>query len=156
MTGGYKFQPDSLEEVMAICEMEPVLSLLERPDAVVPRTSSRHAGNALYRYQRAKKSLEVDSATRNNFPKRKELPQLAESFVELGQFARHVSSQIRSDSNLRLSRIHTEIRNCGAFVHPHYDIYICEPNFGLWKIVMQGMHLASKDVMKMLTDFRPT
>ena len=25
MTGGYKFEPSSLEEAMAICEMEPVL-----------------------------------------------------------------------------------------------------------------------------------
>jgi hypothetical protein len=31
LSGGYKFKPLSLEEAMAICEMEPVLSQLERP-----------------------------------------------------------------------------------------------------------------------------
>jgi hypothetical protein len=37
LTGGYKFQPDSLAQAMAICEMEPVLNQLERPPIVVPR-----------------------------------------------------------------------------------------------------------------------
>ncbi|KAF1351667.1 hypothetical protein EJ07DRAFT_168877 [Lizonia empirigonia] len=138
MTGGYKFKPATLEEAMAICEMKPVLSQLERPIAALPRSSSRHARNALYRFEKAKKSLTVDHATRDEFPPRKALPQLSESFVELMNFTRNAPSQVRSDSNLRLSRIHTEMRNCAAFVHPYYDIYICEPNFGLWKIVMQG------------------
>jgi ubiquitin-protein ligase len=145
MTGGYKFEPASLEEAMAICEMEPVFSVLERPAAVVPRFSSRHAGNALWRFQQARKSITVDRATRDDFPQRKSHPQLAGSFVELTSFARHASSQARADSNLRLSRIHTEIRNCGALGHPHYDIYICEENFGFWKIVMQGMYVGRID-----------
>lgn len=138
MTGGYKFQPNNLEEAMAICEMEPVLSLLERPDISLPRSSSRHSGNALYRFQQAKKRVVVDHATQDQFPQRKAHPQLLEAFVELKNFARRTSSTQRSDGNLRLSRIHTEMRNCGALMHPHYDIYICEPNFGLWKVVMQG------------------
>jgi hypothetical protein len=32
LTGGYTFEPKTLEEAMAICELEPVLSSLERPD----------------------------------------------------------------------------------------------------------------------------
>lgn len=123
---------------MAICEMEPVLSLLERPIAELPRSSSRHAGNALYRFQQAKSIVAVDHATHDEFPQRKVHPQLSSSFVELRSFARRGSTQARSDGNLRLSRIHTEIRNCGALVHPHYDIYICEENIGFWKIAMEG------------------
>jgi hypothetical protein len=139
MTGGYKFQPKALEEVMAICEMEPVLSLWERPVAGLPVFSSaRSYTTNLFRFQKAKDSVEVDLATRDQFPHRKEHPQLAEPFVELGRFARRASSQSRSDSSQRLSRIHTEMRNCGAHPHPYYDIYICERNFGLWKIVMEG------------------
>lgn len=65
MTGGYKFEPTDLEEAMAICEMEPVLSVLERSAAVVPRFSLRHAGSALWRFQQAKKSITVDRATRD-------------------------------------------------------------------------------------------
>lgn len=139
MTGGYKFQPQTLEEAMAICEMEPVLSLLERPDAALPEISSRHARNALFRFQKARQDVVTDHVTQNQFPERKEHPQLAQSFIELGHFARQNSTQTRSDNNERISRIHTELRNCGARPHPFYDIYICEPNFGLWKVVMQGM-----------------
>jgi hypothetical protein len=139
MTGGYKFQPQALEDAMAICEMEPVLSLWERPAPELPVfSSSRLYTTDLYRFQKAKEWVEVDLATRDQFPKRKEHPQLAESFVELGHFARRASSQSRSDNNQRLSRIHTEMRNCGARPHPFYDIYICESNFGLWKVVMEG------------------
>lgn len=49
--GGNKFQPDSSEGAMAICEMEPVLPILERPTAELPRNSSRHLGNARYHFQ---------------------------------------------------------------------------------------------------------
>lgn len=28
-------------------------------------------------------------------------------------------------------------------MHPHHDIYICEENFGFWKVVMQGMSYCS-------------
>ncbi|KAH9859973.1 hypothetical protein IAQ61_011756 [Plenodomus lingam] len=34
LTGGLNFAPQTLEEALAICELEPVLSLLERPDDV--------------------------------------------------------------------------------------------------------------------------
>ncbi|KAF2730389.1 UBC-like protein [Polyplosphaeria fusca] len=44
----------------------------------------------------------------------------------------------RTDNNLRLARIRSEIRNSAVKVHSHYDIYICESNMALWKIVMQG------------------
>jgi len=124
---------------MAICEMEPVLSTLERPTAGLPRNSSRHAGNALYRFQQARRLVTVDHATRDDFPQRKVHPRLAGSFVELRSFARQASSQSRTDGNLRLSRVNIEIRNCGALIHPHYDVYICEENFGFWKVVMQGL-----------------
>lgn len=115
-----------------------MLSVLERPTAELPRNSSRHAGNALYRFQQARRSVTVDYATRDDFPQRKVHPQLAGSFVDLRSFARQASCQARSDVNLRLSRIYTEIRNCGALIHSHYDIYVCEEKFGFWKVVMQG------------------
>jgi hypothetical protein len=75
--------------------------------------------------------------SRDHFPKRKEHPQLAEGFVELGKFAK-ISTQGRTDGSSRLSRIQSEIRNSGTHLHPHYDVYICESNMALWKVVMQG------------------
>ena len=158
LTTGYSFEPKTLEEAMAICELEPVLSILERPDMSKkesePESESdsddegQHcfrnafrANPSLYNFRMAGEEVEVEHVSRDIFPERKELPQLAEAFVELGSFAKH-ASQPRTDGNLRLSRIHTEIRNSGAHPHPDYDIYICEPNMGLWKVVMQGKQLS--------------
>jgi len=137
LTGGYKFQPDQMEHAMAICEMEPVLSSLERPDIVLPDAAKRFHGNALSQFGRAKFRVELDEVTRDTFPRRKEHPLLSEAFVELGHL-RGFNMANRSDNSLRLARIHSEIRNSGAKVHPHYDVYICEPNFSMWKVVMQG------------------
>jgi uncharacterized protein YegL len=140
LTGGYVFQPKSLEEAMAICEMEPVLSLLERPDKS-PKGLVYHsaylANPTWYTFRRAQHYGKVEKVSRDEFPDRKQHSQLADSFVELGRFNKTISAN-RTDSNVRLSRIHNEIRNSGAKPHPHYDIYICESNMGLWKIVMQG------------------
>lgn len=138
LTGGYKFEPDQMEHAMAICEMEPVLSSLERPDIVLPNLAKRFYSNPLLQFEQAKTEVRVDAVTRDTFPRRKEHPLLSQSFVELGRFTRGFSIANRSDSNLRLARIHNEIRNSGAKVHPHYDIYICESNFSFWKVVMQG------------------
>ena len=140
LTRGYVFQPKSLEEAMAICEMEPVLALSERPDmshkgSIHRRTYLTNPGPI--NFSLAERIGRVQQVSRDEFPDRKKHPQLAESFVELGQFSRS-SSINRTDSNVRLSRIHNEIRNSGAKPHPHYDVFICESNMGLWKIVMQG------------------
>lgn len=145
LTGGWIFQPETLEEAMAICEMEPVLSILERPYMDLEEEEEgdhyyrdRFRTNpSLYNFRQAHNEVFVERVTRDICPDRKEHPELKESFVELVYFAKQ-SLRIRTDSNVRLSRIHNEIRNSGAKAHPHYDIYICEPNMGLWKIVMQG------------------
>lgn len=70
-------------------------------------------------------------------PERKQISNLDGSLIELGRFAKSGTEQ-RADQNLRLNRIHNEIRNSGAREHPHYDIYIGEANMGLWKVVIQG------------------
>ena len=140
LTGGYVFQPKNLEEAMAICEMEPVLSLSERPD--MSTRGSRHllnyrANPNFYHFRAAGRVGKIEQVNRDDFPDRKKHPQLSESFVELGHFSKQASIN-RTDTSVRLSRIHGEIRNSGANPHPHYDIFICESNMGLWKIVMQG------------------
>jgi uncharacterized protein YegL len=141
LTGGYTFEPKTLEEAMAICELEPVLSSLERPDV---HDSSESNSQKLFRvlptrysFEQVGRDVVVQRVSRDHFPKRKEHPQLAEAFVELGKFAR-ISTQARTDGTSRLSRIQNEIRNSSAHLHPHYDVYICESNMALWKVVMQG------------------
>jgi hypothetical protein len=126
---------------MAICELEPVLSGLERPDSQVNSESSSQKRFRIsptrYNFDRVSEGVTVQRVSRDEFPMRKEHPQLAEAFIKLGNFSRQ-STLARTDGNSRLSRIHTEICNSGAYAHPDYDIYICESNMALWKIIMQG------------------
>ncbi|KAF2789615.1 hypothetical protein K505DRAFT_341133 [Melanomma pulvis-pyrius CBS 109.77] len=138
LTGGYIFSPSTMEEAMAICEMEPVLCQIERPDVTLPKHARRYLSQPARRFRNAKSETRANGVTQDEYPKRKDHPGLSESYVELSQISRRFSVASRSDGNLRLSRIHNEIRNSGAKVHPHYDVYICESSFNLWKIVMQG------------------
>lgn len=144
LTGGYVFRPMALEEAMPICEMEPVLSLLERPDKS-PKGNKYHSGFLanpdLYHFYLAQEMGRVEEVSRDKFPECKEHPQLSESFVRLDYFNRSISAN-RTGNNMRLSRIHNEIRNSGAQPHPHYDIFICGSNMGLLKVVMQGKPLS--------------
>lgn len=135
-TYGYNFQPSTGEEAMAICELEPVLSIHERPPPPASGANSIYRGTSGCSFTWLKGQVKVDVVNRDTLPKRKEHPQLSGSFVELGHFRRPPT--LRTGNNLRLNRIHAEMRDCGARVHPHYDIYVCEQNFGLWKVVMQG------------------
>ncbi|KAH5067630.1 peptidylprolyl isomerase [Parastagonospora nodorum] len=132
LTKGYTFEPKTLEEAMAICELEPVLSSLERPEPKALDSDNEdahcyreafHIFPSLGYFRMANEEVTVEHISKDIFPKRKENPQLADEFVELGTFNKH-STQARTDGNLRLSRVHTEIRNSGAHTHPHYDIYI--------------------------------
>ena len=158
LTGGYAFQPGSLEDAMAICEMEPVLSLLERPDKS-PARSVRHtsfmAKPSIYQFRLAQDMGKIEKVSRDEFPDRKQHPQLTESFVELGHVSKS-ASVTRTDNNVRLSRIHNDIRNSGAKPHPYYDVYVCESNMGLWKIAMQGKARADVLFEKILTINRAT
>jgi hypothetical protein len=131
LTGGYIFCPQTMEEAMAICEMEPVLSQLERPDIVLPVQAHRYLAVPSRRFNDAKSKVRVNRATRDEFPERKDHPGLSEVYVELGQFSRVSKFADRSNGNLRLSRIHNEIRNSGVKIHPHYDVYICVSEISL-------------------------
>lgn len=144
VTGVYAFEPSCLEEAMRICELEPILSISERPDSSIRHSPGDHsakfqASPTLENLMLAREDVYTEYVTRDDFPERKVNPQLTANFIELGLFSSSSLSK-RSDTNLRLSRIHNEIRNSGSTPHPHYDVYFCEPNFGLWKIVMQGTY----------------
>src|SRR5204862_1538855 len=80
LSGGYKFVPKSLEQAMAICEMEPVLSQLERPPIVLPpEATSLH--NASISFIRATHKATTEIVTRDVFPKRKEHTNMQDRFV---------------------------------------------------------------------------
>jgi ubiquitin-protein ligase len=75
----------------------------------------------------------------NVFKKRKEHPNLRDTFVELvPAYRRGLDPANRVGSNLRSSRLLSEIQSIAANPHPHMDVYVSERDMSFWKIVMQG------------------
>jgi ubiquitin-protein ligase len=143
LTGGYKFVPRTLEEAMAISELEPVLSIHERPPIARPVMASLlTSGNVTF----AASQATADEVTRDNFPVRKLHPNLDDQFVRIDALGRVSRSVVATSINenslskpiLRQRRILSEIRNLASNPHPSYDVYVSESNMGFWKVVMSG------------------
>ncbi|KAK3291654.1 uncharacterized protein B0H64DRAFT_409684 [Chaetomium fimeti] len=163
LTNGYKFHPRSLEQAMAICEMEPVLSQLERPLAEISasrQNTPRPWPRAGERFRHARSSATAEVVTQDIFPKRIEHPSLKDDFVELKAVPRRLLAETRNPTNtttgtttstttgttpaaaaavyLRTHRILTEIQRIVADPHPHADVYVSERDMSFWKVVLQG------------------
>ncbi len=139
LTGGYKFVPNSVEEASALCELEPVLSIHERPPISRPMSDSG------FNFALAQSSPlnKADPVTRDVFPARKEHDNLNDAFVQIGRFERSRASSLSEQStslisSLRSRRLLQEIRDIASHPHPSYDVYISESNMGFWKVVLQG------------------
>lgn len=83
LTGGYVFVPKDLESAMAICEMEPFQSQLERPPIARPHQSRSIQGKAQALAAAAIATPEI--VTRDEFPQRKQHPNLEDSFFEISE-----------------------------------------------------------------------
>ncbi|KAE9993630.1 hypothetical protein EG327_004151 [Venturia inaequalis] len=143
LTDGFKFAPKTLEQAMMICELEPVLSQLERDTAAIvsKRNACRLAGssNPASRFYSATGYADAEPLSKDLFPNRKEHPHLQDSFVELVPSSRRgFGPATRVGSNLRSSRLLGEIQSIAANPHPHMDVYVSEQDMSFWKIVMQG------------------
>jgi len=137
MTGGYKFIPSTIEAASVLCELEPVLSIYERP--AVSRQLQTSVLNFTFLNDKAK----PDPVTRDEFPARRSHQNLGDTFVQIGQFERiatHQLSQssVAATSSIRSRRLLLEIRDIAAHPHPSYDVYVSETNMGFWKVVLQG------------------
>ncbi|KAF7502960.1 hypothetical protein GJ744_004774 [Endocarpon pusillum] len=141
MTGGYKFVPQTLEQAVAICELEPVLSLDERPPVVRPVM-----GPLLTAHSFDVAGLLMDEVTQDKFPVQKPHPNIDDQFFRIDSVEKGARSIVAQsvDGNpvastvVRQRRLLTEIRNMTANPHPSYDVYVSESNMGFWKIVMSG------------------
>jgi ubiquitin-protein ligase len=143
LTDGFKFAPKTLEQAMMICELEPVISQLERDtdEIVQKRTSCRMPppSNPTGRFYSATGYANSEPLSKDVYPKRKEHPNLRDTFVELVPASRRgLDPANRAGSNLRSSRLLTEIQSIAANPHPHIDVYVSERDMSFWKIVMQG------------------
>lgn len=138
VTGGYKFVPSSVEEASALCELEPVLSIHERPP--ISRRMLRTSFHSLV----PPLHVRPDPVTRDVYPARKVHENLHDTFIRIGQFERTAASRLPTASagtvwsSARSRRLLQEIQDIANHPHPSYDVYLSERNMGFWKVALQG------------------
>ena len=139
LTGGYKFVPKSVEAASALCELEPVLSIHERPPVSPP------VANLAVEFSRVLSSARAvpDPVTRDAFPARKTHENLCDSFIQVGQFERARPSTLSEQpgaagSSIRSRRLLQELGDMASHPHPSYDVFVSERNMGFWKVVLEG------------------
>lgn len=144
VSGGYKFCPKTLEQAMAICEMEPVLSQLERPPI---RRKPLSPFNPRRSFEKATPNATPEIVTQDVYPARKEHENLKDSFVRVSTLAQssRQSAMVPNTtygaprtSNTRPARLLSELKNVTANPHPYYEVFVSERNMGFWKVLMQG------------------
>ncbi|KAL2421897.1 hypothetical protein ABEF95_001684 [Exophiala dermatitidis] len=112
------FSPKTIEEAAALCKLEPVLFIHERPPINQP---SDH-------YSSAEHVAQPGHVTNDDYPARKTHPNVNDSFVHITQ----------SQRTVRTRRLLQEIQDIASHPHPSYDIYVSESNMAFWKIVLEG------------------
>ena len=142
LLGCYSLHPTSLVNALAICEMEPCLSLTERPPIVPPPGIPKHRLQFMGHFWNAKGNAKYTRVSADRVPPRKEHPNLHDEFVQLTAFTARPSnanSSGNSRSNLRISRLMNEMRSIAASgTHPKYDVYVSETDMSFWKVAMNG------------------
>jgi len=98
LTGGYKFVPKSLEQAMAICEMEPVLTQLDRPSRTVQLQGQPVTSQS---FLAASSRATADIVTQDIFPGRKQHPNLSDSFVSISDASRMPAKKQRRANQVK-------------------------------------------------------
>lgn len=141
LLGCYRFHPTSLANALAICELEPFLSLSERPDLSPPTGTPTQRYRFTNYFYSARWSARATIVTADTFPPRKEHPNIRDGLVELTaatRLSRNTSAAGNARSNLRTTRLITEMQLGAGSLHPTYDVYVSESDFSFWKVVISG------------------
>lgn len=143
LLGCYRFHPTSLVNALSITEMEPFLSLTERPTITPPTGTPKQRLQFMSHFWTARHRASSTLVDEDNVPPRKEHPNLRDEFVQLTVVTARPASATASGnttrSNLRISRLMNEMRLIAAGgAHPKYDVYVSETDMSFWKIVMEG------------------
>ncbi|CAK3843880.1 bifunctional E2 E3 enzyme [Lecanosticta acicola] len=142
LLGCYKFQPTSLPNALAICELEPFLSVTERPTIRSLRNVPSDHISFRCSFKRATVTADETIVTADNFPARKQHPNMHDDMVQLSAFAMRTgrpSAAGSSRSNIRTLRLMNEMKTIvTSGGHSSVDIYISESDMSFWKIVMSG------------------
>lgn len=149
LLGSYRFHPTSLTNALAICEMEPFLSLSQRPPIISPRHNLTYSPHFETEFHMSRLSATATLVTSDTVPPIREHPNMEDDFVQLTAVASrgHVTAtganapagNSTGRSRLRVPRLMNEIRTVAARgIHAKYDIYISTADVSFWKIVVEG------------------
>lgn len=130
MTGGYALEPKTLKEAVSAFELEPILSLRERPMTIAPPL-----GSSYFYGQRIKRtSLAPDS-----LPARRVHTNQDDKMVSVRSRVSGEAAGDRTVSSIfRGKRILQELSNIAANPHPNYDVYCSESKSGIFEVVIEG------------------
>lgn len=149
LCGSYRFQPTSLKNALAICEMEPFLSLSQRPPITLPLRNVANSSRLPTQFVRSRQHATATLVTDDTVPPIREHPNMGDEFVQLTAFAsRRKTMDTASHSRatnvvgrsiLRVPRLMNEIRSIAVRGgHIKYDVYISTTDVSFWKIVVEG------------------
>lgn len=130
----------NLTNALAICELEPFLSLMERPAPTLPTEYPRDRIAFIGKYWRACQKARFTVVNEHTFPERKTHPNLLDSFIQLTDMPTNrppapATGSGSTRSNLRTSRLMNEIRATASNgAHPKYDVYVSESDMSFWKV----------------------
>jgi ubiquitin-protein ligase len=142
--GCYKFAPFSLANALAMCELECVLSLNDRPDIETSTQKSWTRSKFMTKFLARVSNVEPTAMDEHTLPPHKTHPNLDDNFISLADASRipggrstNVASSARS--NLRTSRLMNEMRQIVARgPSATYDVYVSESDMAFWLAIMQG------------------
>lgn len=132
LLGLYIFSRTSLTNALTICEMEPFLSLTQRPPIRLPLPR--------------KSSAFPTVVTGDRVPPIKEHPNIHDDFVQLNDMAAQCNGAATrgnvppgsTGSRMRVPRLMKEMKAITARAHPKCDVYVSTTDVSFWKAVMQG------------------
>jgi ubiquitin-protein ligase len=142
--GCYKFAPFSLANALAMCELECVLSLNDRPNIETSTQKSWTRSKFMTKFLSRVATVEPTVVDEHTLPPHKTHPNLDDSFISLADASRLPggrSTNVASSSrvNLRTSRLVNEMRQIVAGgPSTTYDVYVSESDMAFWLAIMQG------------------
>ncbi|KAK4500447.1 hypothetical protein PRZ48_008636 [Zasmidium cellare] len=139
--GCYRFHPTSVSNGLAICELEPFLSITHRPEIThtrpLPQNRLRFFSQFSASYWRTSPTI----VNQDDYPASKQHPNLQDEVIQLTAATSTPSNSTQPGrrSNKRIPRLMNEMKQIAtAGSHVKYDIYVSTSDISFWKVVMEG------------------
>ncbi|KAK5122405.1 hypothetical protein LTR85_003989 [Meristemomyces frigidus] len=116
LLGSYRFHPTSLANAPTVCEMEPFLSITERPTVTPPFDVPTSRLQYMSHFWNARFLATPTTVTSDDMPQH---PSIDDEFVELkSAISCPATNNGGTRSILRIRRLMAEMRNTSSGVHP--------------------------------------